>query len=312
MLRANFLPPRFSAMSLPTAAAHANAMRGILYMLLGIVIFSIMDGLAKEVSDKYPTPMIMWVRNLAQSVFVLGLVMRLRRYRIARSKRPGLQIGRSVCNLGQAFLFIFALGMVPLADAVAIGMTGPLMLTAMSALILKEQVGIRRWSAVAVGCIGALIMVRPGLGVVHWAAMLVIAAAFINVLSQIGTRVVSEHDNILTTLFYTTVTGLVITTMIVPFVWVDMPWEAWAMMAAMGLLGGCAHLATNRAFTDAPASILAPMSYAAIPIAAVVGYIWFHQFPDRWTIVGATIVVGSGLYVIYRERVRRREREATG
>lgn len=83
------------------------------------------------------------------------------------------------------------------------------------------------------------------------------------------------------------------------------------MMIAMGLLGGCAHLATNKAFADAPASILAPMSYAAIPIAAVVGYVWFHQFPDQWTIVGALIVVGSGLYVIYRERVRRREREAS-
>ncbi|MGE0096642.1 MAG: DMT family transporter [Alphaproteobacteria bacterium] len=297
-------------MSLPITAAHAHAMRGIFYMLLGIVIFSIMDGLAKEVSDKYPTTMILWVRNLAQAAFVLGVVLRFRRFRVGRSKRPGLQIGRSVCNLAQAFLFIFALGMVPLADAVAIGMTGPLMLTAMSALFLGEQVGIRRWSAVAVGCIGALIMIRPGLGVVHWAAMLVIAAAFINVLSQIGTRMVSEHDDILTTLFYTTVTGVVITTAMVPFVWVPMPWDAWAMMIAMGLLGGCAHLATNKAFSDAPASILAPMSYAAVPIAAVVGYVWFHQFPDRWTIMGAAIVVGSGLYVIYRERVRRREREA--
>lgn len=297
-------------MSLPSAAAHAHTMRGIFYMLLGIVIFSIMDGLAKELSDKYPTPMILWVRNLAQASFVLGVMIRFRRYRAGRSRRPVLQIGRSIANLAQAFLFIFALGMVPLADAVAIGMTGPLMLTAMSALFLGEQVGIRRWSAVAIGCVGALIMIRPGMGVVHWAAMLVIAAAFLNVLSQIGTRMVSVHDHILTTLFYTTAIGVLVTTAMVPFVWVAMPWDAWAMMIAMGLLGGCAHLATNKAFADAPASILAPMSYAAIPIAAVVGYVWFHQFPDRWTIAGALIVVGSGLYVIYRERVRRREREA--
>lgn len=297
-------------MSLPSAAAHAHTMRGIFYMLLGIVIFSIMDGLAKELSDKYPTPMILWVRNLAQASFVLGVMIRFRRYRAGRSRRPVLQIGRSIANLAQAFLFIFALGMVPLADAVAIGMTGPLMLTAMSALFLGEQVGIRRWSAVASGCVGALIMIRPGMGVVHWAAMLVIAAAFLNVLSQIGTRMVSVHDHILTTLFYTTAIGVLVTTAMVPFVWVAMPWDAWAMMIAMGLLGGCAHLATNKAFADAPASILAPMSYAAIPIAAVVGYVWFHQFPDRWTIAGALIVVGSGLYVIYRERVRRREREA--
>lgn len=291
-------------------AAHARTMSGILYMLLGIVIFSIMDGLAKEVSDKYPTAMILWVRNMAQLAFVLGLVIRLRRYGIGRSRRPRLQIGRSICNLAQAFLFIFALGLIPLADAVAIGMTGPLMLTAMSALFLGEQVGVRRWSAVAVGCVGALIMIRPGLGVVHWAASLVIAAAFVNVLSQIGTRMVGVLDDVLTTLFYTTVTGVAITSAVVPFVWVDMPWEAWAMTIAMGLLGGCAHLATNKAFAEAPASILAPMSYAAVPIAALVGYIWFHQFPDRWTITGAVIVVGSGLYVIYRERVRRREREA--
>lgn len=297
-------------MSPPSAAAHAHTMRGIFYMLLGIVIFSIMDGLAKELSDKYPTPMILWVRNLAQASFVLGVMIRFRRYRAGRSRRPVLQIGRSIANLAQAFLFIFALGMVPLADAVAIGMTGPLMLTAMSALFLGEQVGIRRWSAVAIGCVGALIMIRPGMGVVHWAAMLVIAAAFLNVLSQIGTRMVSVHDHILTTLFYTTAIGVLVTTAMVPFVWVAMPWDAWAMMIAMGLLGGCAHLATNKAFADAPASILAPMSYAAIPIAAVVGYVWFHQFPDRWTIAGALIVVGSGLYVIYRERVRRREREA--
>jgi drug/metabolite transporter (DMT)-like permease len=293
------------------SSEHARATRGVFYMLLSIAIFSVMDAIAKYLSADYPTVMIMWIRHLAQLLFVIGLVVRLRQFHVARTARPGLQIGRATCNIVSTFLFIFSLAFVPLADAIAISMVGPLMLTALSVPLLGEKVGIRRWSAVVVGCAGALIIVRPGLGVVDPAAMLFFAASFFNALFQIGTRKVSAYDSVATTLFYTTMTGVVLTTIAVPFFWVAMPWHIWALLIFQGLLAGAAHLAQNKAFAEAPASVLAPLNYSAILFAAVFGLALFGDFPDQWTIVGALIVVASGLYVIYRERVRKREREGT-
>ena len=288
----------------------ARVTRGVIYMLLSIAIFSVMDAIAKYLSASYPTVMIMWVRHMAQSLFVIMLVIRLRQYGVARSARPGFQLGRAACNIVSTFMFVFSLAFVPLADAIAISMAGPLMLTALSVPLLGEKVGIRRWSAVVVGCIGALIIVRPGLGVVHWAAMLFMAAAFLNAVFQIGSRKVSAYDSVTTTLFYTTVTGLVLTSIAVPFFWTPMPRHVWALLIFQGLLAGAAHLAQNKAFAEAPASVLAPLTYSALLFATTFGFVIFGDFPDTWTIVGALIVVASGLYVIYRERVRKRKREA--
>ncbi|MFN0043809.1 MAG: DMT family transporter [Alphaproteobacteria bacterium] len=286
---------------------HSRIARGTFWMLASIATFSIMDTIAKYLSADYPTAVIMWIRHLSQGIFVVGLLARHGGFSSLRSARPALQIGRASCNILSTFLFIYALAFVGLADAIAISSVGPLMLTALSVPLLGEKVGIRRWSAVFVGFLGALIIVRPGLGTMHWAAMLFLVAAFLNALFQIGTRKVSAADSVATTLFYTTATGLVMTTLAVPFFWVDVPGWVWALLIGQGLLAGAAHLFQNRAFALAPASAIAPLTYASLVAATALGFAVFGNLPDRWTIIGAFIVVGSGFYVIYRESVRKHE-----
>jgi drug/metabolite transporter (DMT)-like permease len=281
-------------------------------MLASIAVFAVMDAIAKYLSADYPTVVIMWIRHLSQSLFVLALLARHGRWRAIHSAHPWFQIGRASCNIGSTYLFIFALAFVGLADAIAVSMVGPLMLTALSVPFLGEKVGIRRWSAVVIGFAGALIIVRPGMDVVHPAAMLFLGASFLNALFQIGTRKVGAYDGVETTLFYTTATGLAITTVLVPFFWVEVPLWVWALLVLQGLFAGAAHLFQTRAFKMAPASTLAPMTYASLVFATLLGLVIWGDFPDRWTVLGALIVVGSGLYVIHREGVRKRERANAG
>jgi len=292
----------------PASTDGARTLSGILFLLAALFIFTVMDAIAKYLTADYPVIFIMWVRYAFQFAFVVALSLRARARLAPRTARPGLQIGRAVLNVGSTFLFIFALRFVALADAVALSMVGPLFLTALSVPLLGEKVGIRRWTAVVIGFVGALIILRPGLGVVHWAGMILILSSLVYALYQIATRVISRSDPPLTTLFYTTAVGLAISSAIVPFEWRAAPIEVWLLLVVQGGLGALAHLAVITAFTRVPVSTIAPFNYASVVMATIVGYAVFGTFPDRWTILGTLVVIASGLYVIYRETVRRRER----
>ncbi|MGE0096147.1 MAG: DMT family transporter [Alphaproteobacteria bacterium] len=295
-----------------TTQSHADAartLRGIAFMAATIVIFSLMDAMAKYLSADYPTIFILWVRYVFQFLFMVALFVRARTTSFVRTKRLPLQVGRAMLNVASTFAFIFGLAFLPLADAVALNMVGPLFLTALSVPLLGEKVGIRRWSAVGVGFVGALIVIRPGMGVTHWAGSLMLLSALIYALYQIATRKLSSTDPPMTTLFYTTMTGLLVTSVLIPFFWTDAPFDVWALLAIQGGMGTAAHLCLITALGHAPASTLAPFNYGTIVIATILGYVIFHQFPDHWTIVGALVIIASGLYVIHRETVRRRERQ---
>jgi drug/metabolite transporter (DMT)-like permease len=168
--------------------------------------------------------------------------------------------------------------------------------------LLKERVGLHRWSAVIIGFLGVLVIVRPGGDTMQWAALLPLLTAFLYALYQIATRVLSRSTPPLVTFAYMVVVGTAGSTLALPFVWRAPDAFGWAMMAASGLLHGLAHYLVTRAFALAPAAILAPFNYAQLIGATVFGYLVFGHLPDRWTIVGALIIVAAGLYVAYRER----------
>ena len=181
----------------------------------------------------------------------------------------------------------------------------PLMLTALAVPLLKERVGLHRWSAVVIGFLGVLIIVRPGGTTMQWAALLPLLTAFLYALYQIATRVLSRTTPSLVTFAYMVVVGTAGSTLALPFVWRTPDALGWVMMAASGLLHGLAHYLVTRAFALAPAAILAPFNYAQLIGATAFGYFVFGDLPDRWTIVGALVIVAAGLYVAYRERWRR-------
>ena len=260
-----------------------------------------MDASAKLLSNEMPLLMVVWGRYLFNFIFIALFFFRGDPRDLVRTKRFNLQILRSFLGLSATFTFWGALVFLSLADCVAIAFISPLLVTALSVPLLGEKVGVHRWGAVIMGFIGVMIIIRPGMGIVHWAVILPLITALFWANYQITTRILSRTDSALTTLFYTAAGGLFFTTFAVWLVWVTPTFKQWFILAWLGFLGTMGHYLLIKAFELAPASMLAPFSYTSILWSILLGYVLFGNFPDEWTIAGVVIIVSSGLYIIQRE-----------
>lgn len=291
-----------SAARIAVAAPAPSHFRGILLLLASGLGFVLMDATGKHLTASLPVVEIAWGRYLFH-LLALPLFLGGQRLRPAlRSVRPGLQILRSALLLASTVCFFLAVKYIPLADATAIGFVAPLLTTALSVALLGEQVGLRRWAAVVVGFASVIVIIRPGFGMQHWAMVLPVVTAACFALYQIATRILSRSDSAATTYFYSAIVGMVVTSALVPFEWRTPDLAGWLWLAFLGFMGGLSHYLLIRAFAVAPASLLAPFAYAQLIWSIVVGYLWFGDFPDLWTLTGSAIICASGLYVLYRER----------
>jgi drug/metabolite transporter (DMT)-like permease len=292
----------------PLAKATARAgspMLGIGLTVLAICLFTVMDTIGKSLTASYPFQQVVWARYFFQCALMLLLLPRLGLIGLLRTRRHGLQIGRGLL-LALATLCMFgAISVVPLADAYTMTFTAPLLVTALSVPLLKERVGWRRWTAVVVGFIGVLIVIRPGFGSVPWQLMLPLVTAACFALYQILTRLVSVDpaETPFVMLFYLAWVGAAVMILIVPFYWRPVALADWPWMVAMGGIGAVGHLILIRALVIAPASLIAPFTYSQIIWALLAGYFVFGDLPDRWMLLGCTVIVASGLFVFYREAV---------
>lgn len=286
-------------------AASADARRGVALMLLTMLLFSAMDLMVKHLVTLYPVPQVAWGRFFFHAV-LWAAVLAPRLPVIVRTSRPGLQLARSGLLMVTTLLFFATVIYLPLADATAIMQCAPLIVTALSMPLLGERVGVRRWLGVAIGFTGALTIIRPGSGAMHLAAILPLIGAVTFANYQIVTRILSRTDATLTTLFYTPLVGAIAMTALLPFVWVPPDAEGWALMALVGLTGGAGHFTLIRALTLAPAATVSPFGYSGLIWATLFGFLFFGDFPDGWTILGALVVAGSGLYILHRENVKKR------
>jgi len=285
-------------------APATSHLRGILLMLAAGFTFVIMDATGKHLTASLSVSEITWGRclfhMLALPLFLGGQSLR----GTVRSARPVLQLIRSALLLGSTFFFFWGVKYIPLADATAVGFVTPLLVTALSVPLLGERVGIRRWTAVAIGFGSVIIIMRPGFGMVHWAIVLPLLCAACFSLYQITTRILSRSDGTATTYFYSPVVGFAATSLALlfwPNQWQMPDLTEWLGLVFLGAMGGFSHYLLIRAFTAAPASLLAPFAYAQLVWSIAIGYAWFGDFPDPWTLLGAAIICLSGLYVLYRE-----------
>ena len=266
-------------------------------------LFSAVDTHAKFLTESFHPVQIAWSRQLGLLLGVLVLLA-VRGCGVLRTQNPTLQIGRGALAAGSALLFIAAVAYVPLADAVAITFVAPFMVTVLGAVILGEHVGIRRWIAVGVGFLGTLVVIRPGLGVIHPAAGLVLVAALFFALRQILSRRLGSTDPTVTTVAYTGLTASALLTLPLPLVWRTPEWgPELALLASMAVLAGLAEILVIRSLELAQAVVLAPVHYSLLIWATFYGWAVFQQFPDLWTWVGASIIVGTGIYTLHRERL---------
>jgi drug/metabolite transporter (DMT)-like permease len=297
------------------SGAPASVLRGILLMVLSVFLFSSMDAMIKWASRDYPTGQIVFFRNFLAFVPVLLFFWRGGSAMTLRTRRLGGHLIRGVVGVASMFLFFLALGLLPLADAVALGMSGPIFLTALSVPLLRERVGMRRWSAVFVGFVGVLIMVRPGSGVFHPAALTAIGGAFFYALAMVSIRRLSRSESAGTIVFYFTLFAMVAGLFTLPLAaalpaWIE-PWEwpdagGWTILVGIGLLGGTAQLTLTYAFKLAPVAVIAPFEYGALVFSVLFGLLIWHEAPDRYILLGAALVIASGLYILYRETKLRR------
>jgi drug/metabolite transporter (DMT)-like permease len=279
-------------------------LRGILMMCFAVLCFATMNTFTKELRGELPVTGIIWGRYFFHFALILVLFPR-RIPTLLKSDDIGLQIARSVLVLLATACMFIALGFMPLADAVAITFAGPLLIVALSAIILRERVGPRRWAAVAVGFIGMLVIIRPGAGAFQAAALLPVLVAFFYALYQIITRLISHRSDPLSMLFYTALVGAIAMTAIVPFDWQTPTTEQWLMLVAVGLLGGLGHYAIIKAYERSEAALVAPFAYTEMVWATSLGFLAFGDFPDLFTFAGTAIIIASGVYVVHRERQAR-------
>ena len=279
-------------------------------MLLTMVVMVGIDTVGKYLVQFYPAPQVIWAR-FAFNMLLMALLLNRRFFEHLRTVRPGLQFLRSLLILATTVLYFGAIHYIPLADANAIMALSPVIVTALAVPVLGERVGLHRWLAVAAGFAGAVIIIRPGLDVMNTASVVILSAAFCNALYQICTRLLSRSDPVLTILIHTGTLGVVATSAVAPFTWVTPDITGWALMVTMGALGSVGHFMLIKAYSYAPAPAISPYAYSGLAWSALLGFGIFGDIPDAWTIIGALVIVASGLYILHREHVRRHPAEET-
>lgn len=273
-------------------------------MLAATTSFAVMDALTKHVATLYPAPQILWIRYMVFASYGLFVTLRSRGRRVFHSNAFFLQVARGLLLSAEILMFIIAFKYLPLADIQAIAGAGPLLTTAMSVPILKETVGIRRWSAIGVGMIGLLIIIRPGFSEFNPLLLLPLVGVVLYALYQVLTRVVARHDSADTTVLYTGLVGLVAMSVVGPFFWETPDARGLALMLTIAVIGLTGHTLLIKALALAPASALQPLNYTMIVWAVLFGYLFYDDLPDIPTIVGAAVIVAGGMYTFHRERVR--------
>jgi drug/metabolite transporter (DMT)-like permease len=277
---------------------------GIALVLMAYLLFVCLDSSAKWLGlAGIPALQVMWVRYAVHLGLAAGINLPRMGRGLLRTKSIKLEMLRAAALVGSTLCNFTAVRYLPLTVTGAIGFTVPLMVTALSVFLLREEVGWRRWTAIGVGFIGVLIIVRPGTEVFHPATLLSLGGAVSYACYAMLTRRLAGVDSAGTQQFY----GAALPTVVLaPFALAVWTWPAnpldWTILAVIGVIGFAGHQFITVAHRFAPASTLAPFSYVQILFFSVVSWLVFHQPPDLWLYIGAPIVMGSGLYIWFRER----------
>jgi drug/metabolite transporter (DMT)-like permease len=279
--------------------------RGIALILVSTVFLGASDVTAKYLSATLPSIEIAWIRFLVFALIMVPAMLPGSPLYALHTGRPGLQAMRGTALLASSLFFISGLRFLPIAEASATAFVAPLFVTALSIFFLGERVGLRRWLATAVGLIGVLIILRPGTSAFHPAAIFPIVSALAWACTLIMTRMMSGREHAITTMTYSSIAGVGILSVLVPWVWVAPSWHDVAFAVFIGVASTVGQWIVVLAFRYADASVLAPFSYTQLLWVSILGFIVFGEVPDIWTVSGAVFIVASGLYTAHRERIRR-------
>lgn len=291
---------------MPGAARTApHPLAGIAFLVAGVACLAVLDTTTKLVSLSVPALMALWFRYAFQAVATTLVVVPLQGRAVLRTSHLRFQCLRGVLLLSSSLLAFFSLKYMPVGEFTAIVMITPLVITLLAALTLGERVSWLRWTLVAGGFAGTLVIIRPGDESFDWTLLLPLGLVISNSWFQILTSRLARTEDPLTMHFYTGWIGTLLASLALPFVWTALDsWTLWAGLAIMGLMGTAGHFLMILAYGRAPASTLTPFLYAQIGFAMLGGWLAFSHVPDKWSLLGiATIAVcgAAGAWLAVRE-----------
>jgi drug/metabolite transporter (DMT)-like permease len=282
---------------------------GILYMVGAVFVFSVINAMVKWEAARYPLDEVIFFRCIFSVLPCLALVTSGGGFALLRTRRLREHVGRALMQFVSMASIFAAFSMMPLADAVAINFSSPLFLTVLSIPLLGERVGKHRWSAVILGFVGVLVMVRTGGGfgggLASAGAVLALASAAIGASVTIAVRRMTLTEASASLVTYQALISTLLSAALLPFAWRTPEWRDALMMAAIGICSGIGQYWWTQAFRFAPAAVAAPFSYLAMVWSLLLGYFIWGDVPTPGILAGGGIVVASGLYILYRETVRR-------
>lgn len=315
----------------PATGSIDNARRGIAFILIGMSCISVNDMLVKQLSDSYPLHQTVFIRSVVGIVFSLVVLQFEGGFRALKTRNPGLHLLRCCFIVFANMAFFAGLAAIPLADATALFFVAPLFITLLSIPFLGEKVGVRRISAVVVGFLGVLIMLRPGADLAQAPAnrlilLLPVVAAFSYACMQILTRRLGVSSPASAMSVYIQSTFIIVgfafwaiagdgryaegleseSLIFLLRAWAWPEGDDWIRFGVLGLMSGAIGYCLSQAYRSADAATIAPFEYVAMPMAIVMGWVAFGELPDIWVIAGAALIIASGVYVFLRERQRAR------
>ena len=271
---------------------------GIFFAILAYFSFSLLDTIQKTVVIYHSIFQILFLKYFFTLFLSMTESYRKNNQNFYKTNNPRLQITRSVLSIVESGCFVLSFRYLSLADAHSIASLTPVIVVALSAIILREKVNLKTWIAIFIGFIGVLIIMRPGLSIFDPKSMIPLAAAFFLSLYQIVTRKVSEYDSSETSLFYTSVVGIILMSFLVPFYWQPMQSFSYLLFLGVGIFFSLGIYFQIIALSFAKASVVQPFHYTLILWAIILGYIFYNDLPDLPTVIGAIIITLSGIYVL--------------
>jgi drug/metabolite transporter (DMT)-like permease len=276
---------------------------GVGLMLAAMAILPFIDVLAKLLGQQgVPILIVVWARALFGGLLALPFAQRAEGARAFRPDRPLHHLARAGLLFSATFLFFNALKHLPIADALAIFFVNPLAIVVLSALVLREKVGPRRWAAVAVGFVGTLIIIRPGMVELNPGTLYALGSGLALGSYLVMTRHIAGAADAMVLTFQTSAIGAALMTPALPFLWQMPDPGQWLMLAGLGVIATLGHVLITKAYEHGEASLLAPLAFTEIIMAVLVGWWFFSDLPDRWTVLGVAILIASAIYISIRER----------
>lgn len=292
--------PAPSTGSLP-AERRDDIPRAIFYVLAASFSFSLLNVLVKWQSETYSIVELVFFRSFFALIPTGIMIWHAGGWRVLATKVPGQHAARALLWLGSIYCTFGSYHALPLADAVGLGFSAPLFLTALAGPVLGETVGRHRWGAVILGFVGVLVMARPGAGMFAGGALYALGGAFLFALGSLTIRSMSRTEASLVIVFYTMLVGAVASGIVMPLAWTTPSLADFGVLAIVGIAGGLSQFCMVQAYRYAPVAVVAPFNYSQLVWAAFLGYAVWSDLPDTFVLVGSAIVIASGLYILGRE-----------